>query len=506
MRAFAALLALVGTASFASATPLWDYVHKDDGKFSWYQQPQVWSNSSDYYTGYWLNMTSQQWLTPEDSSRSIWWHNVFVCVPKVIKDPTRATLYITGGSNEGPPSTGNEDTDVTTAICLETGVVSAVVFQIPNEDIVFPADPLQKKRGEDALVAFTWKQYVKTGNPEWIAYFPMTKGAIKAMDATAQFIQKLNGNAISTWFTAGASKRGWTTWFTATVDERIEGIAPIVMDLLNLTSSLPHMYEAYGGWTFAFADYYAENITNWVNTPMLDMLAKQIDPLFYKQNLTIPKLICDATGDEFFMPDDDYYWWGELPGETYRLMIQNAEHSMATGVLELVPAIGGFINTFIHNQVRPSLDWSIAPGTGVITLEIDSTVATPKEVKLWHATTPSHDRRDFRLVTGNTPADPCKFIKLNIFGSACLNPIIWWDETMQPTSNSTNAQGHEILTYTLTQPTPAEGWVGFLGEIKYPGYEEGAADVVVTTQVSIMPQTFPFKPCGTGEACHGNLV
>jgi hypothetical protein len=31
------------------------------------------------------------------------------------------------------------------------------------------------------------------------------------------------------------------------------------------------------------------------------------------------------------MPDDDYFWWGKLKGETYRLMVQNAEHSMATG-------------------------------------------------------------------------------------------------------------------------------------------------------------------------------
>ena len=26
----------------------------------------------------------------------------------------------------------------------------------------------------------------------------------------------------------------------------------------------------------------------------------------YKENLTMPKLVIDATGDEFFMPDDDW--------------------------------------------------------------------------------------------------------------------------------------------------------------------------------------------------------
>ena len=37
----------------------------------------------------------------------------------------------------------------------------------------------------------------------------------------------------------------------------------------------------------------------------MDVLALQVDPLSYKENLTMPKLVVDATGDEFFQVQDD---------------------------------------------------------------------------------------------------------------------------------------------------------------------------------------------------------
>ena len=51
------------------------------------------------FTGYILNMTSQQWLTSKDVSRSIWWHYLVVVVPDEIIHKTLSGLYITGGSN-----------------------------------------------------------------------------------------------------------------------------------------------------------------------------------------------------------------------------------------------------------------------------------------------------------------------------------------------------------------------------------------------------------------------
>ena len=33
------------------------------------------------WTGYFLNFTSQQWLTPDDTSRSLWWLILVVVIP-----------------------------------------------------------------------------------------------------------------------------------------------------------------------------------------------------------------------------------------------------------------------------------------------------------------------------------------------------------------------------------------------------------------------------------------
>lgn len=108
-------------------------------------------------------------------------------------------------------------------------------------------------RTEDALVAWTWKLYM-TGEypPEIVAYFPMVKATVRALDTIEDFAKKQFGYDVTSHLVAGASKRGWDTWLTGAVDSRITAIAPIVMDMLNFTQNVMHMYEAYGGWTFAF--------------------------------------------------------------------------------------------------------------------------------------------------------------------------------------------------------------------------------------------------------------
>ena len=139
-------------------------------------------------------LTSPLLAAPSDFTSftgHVWTHNLLVVVPdRPLAHPDAAALWITGGGNGGPPNqapdASDEDVLVCASLAVTVGTVCSVLYQIPNADIVFAADPLQKARGEDALVAFTWAQYMlhDRARPEWLAYFPMAKAGIKAMDAT----------------------------------------------------------------------------------------------------------------------------------------------------------------------------------------------------------------------------------------------------------------------------------------------------------------------------------
>lgn len=201
-----------------------------------------------------------------------------------------------------------------------------------------------------------------------------------------------------------------------------------------------------------------------------------------------------STGDEFFQIQDDQYWWGQLPGETLRMMVDNAEHSMATGALYLITGVEAWYWGLLTGTPRPTFDWTIDPTDGAIT--ITTSGVQPDQVVLRFATTLDGYRRDFRLVSGDTPANPCKYIKVPLFGSACLRPLIWVGESVAATGPN---------TYRLTQPLPPVGWRAFLAELYYPGPPGSNTTYQLTTQASVIPNTFPFPPC-YANGCMGGLV
>ncbi|CAF3414533.1 unnamed protein product [Rotaria sp. Silwood1] len=297
----------------SQSTPLDDYVRTPDPHFSWkviqsYQQPD--------YVLYILNFTSQKWFDETFSDRPIWWHYLCISVPNKLTRPNAAFMLIDGGSSkDGMPQPQDNFVSLTSMFAVSSGSIGVDLQDIPNEPIRFVADPTNRSRGEDAIIAWTWKAFIENpDNPYVLLRMPMTKASVRAMDAVQQFAKELGITVPQKFMIGGASKRGWTTWTTAAVDnERVIAAVPIVMDILNIHQNFHHHYRSLAGWTFAFKDYYVLNITRNTDHPNLLKMGQIIDPYSYFDRYKNMKLLqIQSSGDEFFLPDNEDAFWNDL--------------------------------------------------------------------------------------------------------------------------------------------------------------------------------------------------
>jgi len=312
---------------------------------------------------------------------------------------------------------------------------------------------------------------------------------VRAMDTMAAFMEKMTGQVLSQFVIAGASKRGWTTWTTGAVDPRVVAMVPIVMDELNFVKNVHHHYRAYGGWSFAFEDYYALNFTAELDNPNVEVMASIIDPLVYADRYTFPKMVVDSSGDEFFLPDDEYYWWDQMPGPKHFLENPNAEHSCATAVIQILGSVSAFVNGFFDSDPAPEFSWVIDyNNTGNITVTVPFGNVQPTEVVMWVADSVPHaNRRDFRLIGG--------------YPNPGLQDVPWFPYKLQAQSPGN--------VWVAAPEAPATGWRGFFVALFFPGPTPpiggDSSQYHWTTQTSIIPNTFPYPPC-EGAGCYGHLL
>ena len=115
-------------------------------------------------------------------------------------------------------------------------------------------------------------------------------------------------------------------------------------------------------------------------------MANEIDPYTYRERLTMAKLVVSSTMDEFFMPDDSYYFWDDLPEPKYFRLLANAEHSTSLSGLSAPHFAFAMRSMFlaVNKQTRlPKFSWKRSADkdkkTGSIELTIDEDTEMPKE-------------------------------------------------------------------------------------------------------------------------------
>jgi PhoPQ-activated pathogenicity-related protein len=470
-------------------TPLDEYVHRDDGYFSW---EELASYRFDTGTVYVINMTSQKYQDEFFSSRPIWWHIMVVAIPDNLAFLDAAALYIDGGNNNpDDPPPGRDDTTVvfTAGLANDTGCIAATIRQVPNQPVVFWNDPTRKSRTEDQIIAWTWRTYLDEmarPNKEILMRMPMTKAAKRGLDTIYEVAkQRRPETNVQRFMVSGASKRGWTTWSLAATDRRVVAMVPIGFSMINTDWNIVgHFSKMDGAWTFGFESYYDENLTmDYINPKAQDIWSVE-DMYHYQERFTMPKLVVSATGDEYFIPDENWYWWNDIPDPKYLMMLPNSLNDMVPHHATIYETAVSFWISYLKEIPLPALSWfwTRLEDSGRMTMTANP---PPVSIEAYRATTLDNDtRRDFRLAS------------LDGDGKPQLHPVYWvQDLTVVDMGNGTYSVEADEITGTLVS-------IFLLGKWEGPtGYR-----MTFSTQLMIFPDWRAQKPCTAPIVCRGILV
>ena len=429
-------------------TALDRYVNTPDTNYSY---TALKTNIGVGQTTYVLELRSQAWLTLTQVNRTLWKHWLIIVKPTGVTN-SQALLFIDGGSNGGSAPTAADDVHI--LIATNTQTIVADLKMVPNQSLTFVGEA--GSRSEDGIIAYSWDKYMKTGDERWPARLPMTKAAVRAMDAVTAFCASPAGGGatVDKFVVAGGSKRGWTSWTTAAVDRRVVGIIPASIDVLNMPACMSHQYSAYGFWADAVGDYTTMGIMTNYGTPQFEALMNIEDPYAYRARLTMPKFEIFGAGDQYFLPDSSQFYFHDLPGIKYMCCVPNADHGLNYDAYMTVFA---YYQAMVTNLPLPQFSWSLQSSN---TVRVVAANPPPDVVKLWQAT--NSNARDFRLMT---------------IGAAWTSTVL-------------TDQGGGV--YLGAVSNPPGGWKAFFVELTYNRAGSGLMPLKFTTQVYVVPDTLPF--------------
>ena len=405
------------------------------------------------YKLYVIYMASQQWRSPTEVDRTQWTHWMAMVVPDVITTDT-GMLIIAGGSNSGTPDIDADEIAAAAQIAVSSHSIVSVLGQVPNQPLYFADEPFA--HSEDELVAYTFDKALDTGDWQWPAYLPMTKAAVRAMDTIQSVAAYVSPQPVAQFVVTGFSKRGGITWFTGIVDPRVRAIAPGVFDILNMDEQVDHHFSAYGFYSDALHDFVNYNILRRVRTPEGQSLMQVVDPIAYRERLTMPKFILNSSGDQFFTSDSARFYFDNLEGENLIRYVANTGHTLETIPGNIEDALTSLVSWYLgilYDFPRPQISWTHDGGNLIV-----QTTLPPLAVRFWSANNPT--ARDFRLDT---------------IGRS-------WNYVFLPPAGPGS--------YSAPVPVPSEGWTAYFVDLIYQG--AGGLPQTYSTSIYISPDTLPF--------------
>ena len=434
-------------------TLLIDYVNSHDPSFRYDMVDTI---IGDGWKEYKIRMVSGSWLDKNDfdDNSNEWWHWISVIVPDNLEKSTSMMVIGSGSTQDfSLERYGNKKTNSQyLKAALTTKSIISEINNVPFQPINFSGDN-KLGRYEDDLIAYSWRQFLEGGakDSEWLPRFPMTRAVVRAMDVVQDISNEIN-NPVDSFFVTGASKRGWVAWTTAIADDRVMGIAPVVIDLLNLYPSFQHHWKVYGEWSPAIDDYVKEDIMNWTESKEYEKLIEITDPYSYRFSLNMPKYIINASSDEFFVTDSWQFYWDDLVGEKHLQYLPNAGHGLyGTYVTD---DLINFYSKAINQKRLPYYEWSI--DQNIINLIIEP--SADYKIKKWSI---NNSERDFRIYkVGET----------------------WTSEDIDKNKNG---------KYSISIDNPDSGYTAQFVEIIFDSDSEES--ISITTGTVISPNKYPYS-------------
>lgn len=367
--------------------------------------------------------------------------------PEKVVHPEMALLFVTGGSYGAPD---DKEAERFNLVAQRAGAIAAFITKVPNQ-------PLYDGRKEDALIAYTFVQYLQTGDATWPLLFPMVKSAVRGMDTLQQFAKKEWGQDVQHFVISGASKRGWTTWLTAAADERVKAIAPMVIDTLNFPAQLDWAAKMYGRQSEEIDDYVKAGLHLNQDDPKMAKLRSLVDPYSYRAKYTLPKLLLLGTNDPYWVVDSLRHYWEDLPGPKVIFQTPNAGHDLGDG-REAMNTLASFYQIVAEGKPLPEVTWTLRDGSSG-SAGIDVRVnAAAKRIRLWTASSKDRDFRDDKWTSR--------------------------DLELQPGNSATGA--------TAEVPKPATGFTAFMAEVEL--VSPGGAPYKLSTRVQVTPDGVNKNP------------
>lgn len=365
-------------------TSMKDYIDSTKNEFS-YEIEDVFYE--DEWTGYHIRMTSGEWLDSKKVENVDWLHYVDIVIPKETQTDT-GIMFIDSGVND-ENYFRLDSTSVSYALRTKSVIVN--IHNIPAQPVNFLASD-QESFYEDDLIAYAWNQFLEGGakqkDIEWLPRLPMTRAVVRSMDL-AQEITLQNNVNVKDFVVSGASKRGWTAWTTAAVDDRVVAVVPMVIDMLNMVPSFENHYRSYGEFSPAVESYVNYNIQDWMETDEFKTLMSYVEPYYFKEKFTMPKYLINAGSDEFFSTDSWRFYYDELPGDKLLRYVPNTNHSLNGRYLN--DDLISYFYRIINDIDMPTLKWELNDNNLNVALDYEGNY----NVSIWNAK--NQNGRDFRL-------------------------------------------------------------------------------------------------------------